>query len=54
MAGSGLGRLGLWWHLRQGRDNAQALPRIPQGAGPVLLMHVAPTPDRRKRRSGAG
>ncbi|WP_022705722.1 3-deoxy-D-manno-octulosonic acid transferase [Paracoccus zeaxanthinifaciens] len=42
MAGSGLGRLGLWWHLRQGRDNAQALPRIPQGAGPVLLMHVAP------------
>ncbi|MBU2957116.1 glycosyltransferase N-terminal domain-containing protein [Paracoccus sp. 1_MG-2023] len=42
MPRSGLGRLGLWWQLRQARDQAQALPRIPEGAGAVLLLHVAP------------
>ncbi|MTD99868.1 3-deoxy-D-manno-octulosonic acid transferase [Paracoccus sp. YIM 132242] len=41
--GFGIGRLGLWWQLRQaaGQDGAP-VPDIPQGAGPLLLVHVSP------------
>lgn len=42
MPGAGLGRLGLWWHLRRSRDRFQTLPPIPAGSGPLLLLHVAP------------
>lgn len=41
-AGSGLGQLGLWLNLRARRAGDPALPEIPPGPGPVLLVHVAP------------
>lgn len=41
-AGSGLGQLGLWLNLRARRGGDPALPEIPPGPGPVLLVHVAP------------
>ncbi|MCZ0960374.1 3-deoxy-D-manno-octulosonic acid transferase [Paracoccus benzoatiresistens] len=39
--GFGIGRLGLWWQLRKaaGQD---AAPDVPQGTGPLLLVHVSP------------
>ena len=45
MTGAGLGRLGLWWHLRRAGTQVEDLPRIPPGGGPVLVVHV--TPDAR-------
>ncbi|SNR23246.1 3-deoxy-D-manno-octulosonic acid transferase [Paracoccus sediminis] len=40
--GWGIGRLGLWMQLRRmaGQDSPPA-PEIPQGPGPLLLVHVA-------------
>lgn len=41
--GLGIGRLGLWWQLRRAAgQNGAAAPDIPQGAGPLLLVHVSP------------
>ena len=40
-AGTGLGQLGLWLHLRGRRDDAIDLPAIPAGQGPALVMHVS-------------
>ncbi|MDP5307473.1 3-deoxy-D-manno-octulosonic acid transferase [Paracoccus spongiarum] len=41
MAGGGLGRLGLWLHLRSRPDPASARIELPPGDGPLLLMHVS-------------
>lgn len=47
MAGTGLGRLGLWLHLRGRSGAAPARPEpvrpvdLPEGDGPLLLVHVA-------------
>ncbi|MBM3605097.1 MAG: 3-deoxy-D-manno-octulosonic acid transferase [Alphaproteobacteria bacterium] len=41
MAGAGLGQLGLWLHLRGRRGEGPALPAIPAGNGPVLVLHVS-------------
>lgn len=40
-AGTGLGQLGLWLHLRARRDDGLDLPAIPSGTGPVLVLHVS-------------
>lgn len=42
MSGAGLGQLGLWLHLRGRRRGGSALPEIPAGTGPALVLHVAP------------
>lgn len=42
MSGAGLGQLGLWLHLRGRRGGGAALPAIPPGPGPALILHVAP------------
>lgn len=41
MVGAGLGRLGLWLHLRGGPETAPARPDAPAGDGPLVLFHVA-------------
>nr|WP_111302022.1 glycosyltransferase N-terminal domain-containing protein [Paracoccus saliphilus] len=41
MAGAGLGQLGLWLHLRGRRGQDPALPAIPAGEGPALVLHVS-------------
>ena len=41
MAGAGLGQLGLWLHLRGRRGEDPALPAIPAGEGPALVLHVS-------------
>ena len=40
-AGSGLGQLGLWLHLRGRRGDGPALPAIPAGTGPALAIHTS-------------
>ncbi|CAM3602315.1 glycosyltransferase N-terminal domain-containing protein [Paracoccus nototheniae] len=40
MSGAGLGQLGLWLHLRSRRSDIPALPDLPQGHGPVLILHA--------------
>lgn len=40
--GSGLGRLALWLHLRRSASHDVALPLLPAGSGPVIVIHVAP------------
>ena len=40
-AGSGLGQLGLWLHLRGRRGDGPALPAIPAGTGPALASHTS-------------
>lgn len=42
MAGTGLGQLGLWLHLRSRRHDDPPLPEIPPGSGPAILVHVSP------------
>lgn len=46
MATAGLGQLGLWLHLRgrggQAAALSAALPRVPPGTGPALVLHVSP------------
>lgn len=42
MSGPGLGRLGLWLHLRRHRSRARPPITVPQGAGPLLLLRVCP------------
>ena len=39
-AGSGLGQLGLWLHLRGRRGDGPALPAIPAGTGPAVAIHT--------------
>ena len=41
-AGSGLGQLGLWLHLRGRRGDGPALPAIPAGTGPVTYRTDGP------------
>lgn len=41
MAGSGWGRLGLWLRLRGPTTSGPAPIALPDGTGPILLMHVA-------------
>ena len=41
MAMSGLGRLGLWLHLRGTAQTDAARISLPEGSGPVLIMHVS-------------
>lgn len=41
MPGAGLGRLALWWHLRAQHGTDPALPVIPAGQGPGLVLHVS-------------
>ncbi|MDN5569443.1 MAG: 3-deoxy-D-manno-octulosonic acid transferase, partial [Paracoccus sp. (in: a-proteobacteria)] len=43
MPGAGLGRLALWWHLRAQHGTDPALPAIPAGHGPGLVLHVSAT-----------
>lgn len=45
MSGSGLGRLGLWLHLRGQPGSAPAAIDLPSGKGPLLLMHVSPSAE---------
>ncbi|WP_265499365.1 3-deoxy-D-manno-octulosonic acid transferase [Paracoccus beibuensis] len=40
-AGTGLGQLGLWLHLRGRRGDGLDLPAIPAGPGPALVLHVS-------------
>ena len=40
-AGSGLGQLGLWLHLRGRRGDGPALPAIPAGTDPAAMRQVA-------------
>lgn len=40
--GTGMGQLGLWWQRRRVAPADAPLPEIPQGAGPLLLVQVAP------------
>ncbi|WP_378942019.1 3-deoxy-D-manno-octulosonic acid transferase [Paracoccus sp. R86501] len=42
MPGAGLGRLALWWHLRTRHGLDPALPAIPAGQTPGLVLHVSP------------
>lgn len=42
MAGSGLGRLGLWLHLRGQPPAAPTRIEAPGGDGPLLLVHMSP------------
>ncbi|MEO1911786.1 MAG: glycosyltransferase N-terminal domain-containing protein [Paracoccus sp. (in: a-proteobacteria)] len=42
MPGAGLGRLALWWHLRTRHGLDPALPVIPAGQAPGLVLHVSP------------
>jgi 3-deoxy-D-manno-octulosonic-acid transferase len=41
MPGAGLGRLALWWHLRARQGTDPALPVIPAGTGPGLVLHIS-------------
>ncbi|WP_108501794.1 3-deoxy-D-manno-octulosonic acid transferase [Paracoccus indicus] len=41
MPGAGLGRLALWWHLRTRHGLDPALPAIPAGQAPGLVLHVS-------------
>ena len=42
-AGTGIGRLGLWWQARRaGVPDGAAPPDIPPGGGPLLLVQVSP------------
>lgn len=41
MSGAGLGRLALWWQLRTQPGTDPALPVIPAGQGPGLILHVS-------------
>lgn len=41
MAASGWGRLGLWLHLRGGSETASVPIELPEGTGPLLLLHVS-------------
>lgn len=43
MVGGGLGRLGLWLHLRGKPETAPVRIDPPDGDGPLVLMHVSPT-----------
>ncbi|MCF3973662.1 3-deoxy-D-manno-octulosonic acid transferase [Paracoccus salsus] len=42
MPPSGLGRLGLWLHLRGASGTANAPWTLPEGDGPLLILHVSP------------
>ncbi|MDB6176860.1 3-deoxy-D-manno-octulosonic acid transferase [Paracoccus sp. Z330] len=41
MALAGLGRLGLWLQTRRNSHSIPTRPAIPEGAGPLLMLHVA-------------
>jgi 3-deoxy-D-manno-octulosonic-acid transferase len=41
MPGAGLGRLALWWHLHAQHGTDPALPVIPAGNGPGLVLHIS-------------
>ena len=42
MPGAGLGRLALWWHLRTRHGLDHALPVIPAGQTPGMVLYVSP------------
>ncbi|MFD2813351.1 hypothetical protein ACFSYD_16250 [Paracoccus aerius] len=53
-AGTGIGRLGLWWQARRaGVPDGAAPPDIPPGGGPLLLVQVSPMPARPLPRCSA-